>query len=610
MPASPGKFLRPACGLVLLGQVLFVLSVTGAVGAAWAQQAPIRLEPIGTEPPPKATGLIPPEERGIKSLEEKKEEDKSAAVTGTGIQVDALQSIDVDTVGVLNEAQGGFGAAMWNGTSRALVDSLLPRLPVSTTSPTMRDLMRRMLLSTAAVPKGKSKGQSLVRTRIELLAAMGNLRAVNDLLEATPARHQDEALMRIEADMRFLANDNARACALAAGQFQADPNPYWHKAFIFCQALAGETEKAALGVGLLSEEGEKDDPFFIMVDGLTSGGKVAIESLSDPSPLHLAIARAAKAQLPADVISSNRPAVLRTIAISPNAPIELRLEAAERAEAAGALTVDALRQLYTSASFSEEALANPLSRAEAETGPLSRALLYRTSLAQTVPMAQAEAVARALSLGREGGRYTSTVRVFVPVLQLIRPSDELMWFAPQAIRALLASGRHELAGQWFEMLRASAISDENSVTMLSALMPVASLSGSSDSNDWTTEKLTDWWDQAKGDSAGSRRAAILYSLFESIGEPVPTALWDQLLTDAERTTVALPHPALWYRLQAAAQSGRRGETILLSLLALGEGGPGQADPVILRQVLTGLRAIGLVDEARALAVEAAVAVGL
>ena len=113
----------------------------------------------------------------------------------------------------------------------------------------------------------------------------------------------------------------------------------------------------------------------------------------------------------------------------------------------------------------------------------------------------------------------------------------------------------------------------------------------------------------------------------------------------------MPHPALWYRLAFAANSGeliaerkavasvqpnaladagrvddagtlaavkavpgvgrrRLGETVLLSLLALGESGPGDADPVVLSRVLSSLRNIGLEAEARALAVEAALAAGL
>ena len=181
--------------------------------------------------------------------------------------------------------------------------------------------------------------------------------------------------------------------------------------FIFCQALAGENSKAQLGVSLLRELGEKDRVFFSIVDALANGVVVKIESMPKPTPLHLAMARVAKARLPADVVSSNKPVVLRTIAVSPNASVKIRLEAAERAEVAGALLTDSLRQLYTSIVFTEDELANPLSKAEAESGPLSRALLYRTALVQTVPLAKAEAVAKAIALARQGGRYLSAIRV-------------------------------------------------------------------------------------------------------------------------------------------------------------------------------------------------------
>ena len=55
---------------------------------------------------------------------------------------------------------------------------------------------------------------------------------------------------------------------------------------------------------------------------------------------------------------------------------------------------------------------------------------------------------------------------------------------------------------------------------------------------------------------------------------------------------------------------RVGETILLSLLVLGEAGPAQANPTVLHKVIKSLRNVGLDREARALAVEAAVASGL
>jgi hypothetical protein len=112
----------------------------------------------------------------------------------------------------------------------------------------------------------------------------------------------------------------------------------------------------------------------------------------------------------------------------------------------------------------------------------------------------------------------------------------------------------------------------------------------------------------------------------------------------------MPNPALWFRLLEATEAAGRGEggsesetaqstdiatdiatdagegasdagasigagrrvaeTVLLSLLALGEAGPAGADPLLLRQVLISLRTAGFEKEARAMAVEAALASGL
>jgi hypothetical protein len=114
--------------------------------------------------------------------------------------------------------------------------------------------------------------------------------------------------------------------------------------------------------------------------------------------------------------------------------------------------------------------------------------------------------------------------------------------------------------------------------------------------------------------------------------------------------VSMPNPALWFRLIEATEAARQGapklkiasssqtamssetasdaapdktvvapppkvqsrvaETILLSLLALSDKGPAGASPFLLRQVILSIRAAGFDQEARAIAVEAALAAGL
>lgn len=581
-------------GLALAAAISLAFGTIGDADAQQGQPSPQRLQPQRLQPAPAA----PPAE--------------ARPATGTGVQIDALQAIDADAAGTLTEAQGGFGPNMWRGTPRSLVDALLPRLPVNTPSNAVRDLMRRLVLSSATPPEGAGEPGSLVALRSQLLAQMGDIVGVNSLLNATPSRHANERLLRIETDMRFLANDHARACAIAQAQMQERPATYWQKAFVFCQALAGEHDKASLGLGLLKEQGEKDPVFFMLANALATGTTPSLSNLADPTPLHLAAARVAKAQLPPDVLTSGRPGILRTVATSPNAAIEVRLKAAELAEATGALPIDALRQLYSGVIFSERDMSNALAKADSQGGPMTRALLFRAALLQTVPTAQAEAVSKAFALARAEGRYESTVRVFLPIVKRMPVSAELMWFAPEAVRSLVVVGDAEAARTWLHLLRAGAVFNQEAGQALTRLMPIARLGGFSDEAAWNPKLLIDWWAEVKGQPAARRRGALLLSLFEALEEPVPESAWDSLVEGegAERASTSMPDPALWFRLAQAVKARRVGEAVALSLIVLGEDGIARGDPVVLKTVIDGLRELGLKNEARALALEAALASGL
>ena len=565
--------------------------------AAFAQEGPVRLIPTppGAVPPPVAQPetVAPP-----------------SALTGPEVRVDTLKTPDFDGAGTLADADGGFGAQMWKGTPRALVEQLLPKLPANVASPAMRGLMRRLLLTTAQPPDGPSQGTSLIVERVRILAAMGDQAGVTALIEAIPGRANNPVLLRLETDVRFLGNDNARACSTAAGQVREGRDSYWLKAFAFCQAHAGEVGKAQLASALLREMGEEDAVFTQVMDRFAGAPPAPLASLRNPTPLHIAMARAANVQLPKDVIGVTSPGVLRTISISPNAPIDVRLDAAERAEAAGALPTEALRQLYMGVSFTEQDLANPLSKAEAESGPLSRALLYRTAMIQTVPAAQAEPVTKALALARRGGRYASAVRVFMPVLKRIPATADLLWLAPEAARAALFAGDADAARGWFAVLRGASHVDKGAAEALASLIPLARLAGSVEGQGFQAADLAKWWETVKGRDNARALAEMFFSLYDMMVEPVPPATWDLLLQTADRTPVPTASAALWARLESAARDRRIGETVLFVLLALGEGGPAQADAFTLTRALRALEAAGFKSEARALAIEAAVALGL
>lgn len=593
------------------------LPAAGTFEAAAARAEPFQAT-AQAEPPVR---LVPPKERPSEPAPPEVEEAPLPPPRETlehpgyrrapAVEVDRLQAIDPDSIGALDESEGGLGIDMWEGTRRSVVETLLPALPARAESPAMRDLMRRLLLSIAMVPAGPASAPSLIARRVERLAAMGEMGAVVELLEIAPADLADETLWKARIDGLLLSGDDSGACTHVRNLIREYQGPYWQKALIFCQTMAGEQSEARLGTDLLREQiKDQDNAFFTLVDALMGVETATVDSLSTPTALHLAMMRTAHQKLPPDAAHAAPPAVLRSIAVSADAEPEIRLEAAERAEAAGALSAEALAEIYASVPFTPDELANALSVAEADPGPRGRAALYQAARMQTVPTARAEVLQTAWRAARANGRYGTAVRVNLPLVLEIEPTSELVWFAADAGRALFYAGKKDEAFAWLDLFSREARSPEGQEAFLE-LWPLAQLADGEDLVPWEPGVLGAWLEaEVQRSDDWQERAATLLSLFDALGEPVDSADWERLLGNLAQSHVAMPAPAVWHALGAAAKNLRLGETVLLALVALGDGGPAEAPPFVLNAVVSSLRLVGLDAEARALAVEAAVAAGI
>ncbi len=591
------------------------------------------------------------------------EDQKPASET---VQVGALAEIDPSSVGLLDPGAGGMGIEMWQRSERSRIERLIQRLPMGTLSVVMQDLSRRLLLSAANVPEGTSIAPSFLGLRVERLAAGGQTASVNQLLRLVSTRLTDPAFARAEMDGLLLGSNRASFCTRIGALVAEDPDPYWLKGLAFCKALEGETEAVELAVMLLRESGEtSDEAFFILADALTGGADITLESLIDPTPLQLAMLRAAKLPLPADAVPGARPGILGAQATWANADIELRLEAAEKAEAAGVINAQALAQNYAGIEFSEEELTDWSGAVEALKGPRANALLYQIATIESDPQKRAKTLVAAWRRTTRDGGFATMARVTNNITRSLAPSDDLVWAAIDIVRALIAANDFDSATRWFNLVREIALSQPPAAPEAEPLasQPVPSQAAPSQSADaapemdrgpmmgdpappppppparpyaaaalavldmWPLMQLADfdkklplsketvaaWWSGQvllKGADAGSERAALLYTLLDSLDYEMSDELWDPLLQGPLTVTSYLPSPALSRALIVAAEDQRIGETVLLALLALGDVGPAGADPSTLHAVVRALRAIGLSSDARLIAIEAALGRGL
>ncbi len=569
----------------------------------WPQVVPRQLVPEPSpgplQAPPPADPTAPGDEGAI-----------PGDIPAADIEIGELRAIDPDSGGLLEPSMGGLGIAMWDGTSRGLLLRLLPQLPDRYDSASLHDLARRLLLSTAIVPPRAQSDPdaSVMAARVERLEAMGLSGAVSDMLGLLPERIEHPALLRILVDSRLLAGDDDGACTALGAADDIATGTYREQLLVFCQARAGDSAAANFGLNLLSEGGNVDDPaYFGMVGALLTGGRVRVKSLPAPTPLHLALARTTKTSLPADVLETDSLTVLRALVDNPAVPEPVQLEAAERAVLAGAIGAARLTEHYGAVEFTDKEIASALTIAESDHSPRNRALLYQAAVRQELAVGKAAAMQKAWQLAAADDIYRLSVAVYLPMLEALQPATALTWFAADAARALYASNRIDKASQWAAI--AGRAPEEPVYKRRSALLwPLVALVDGSARGPGHAE-----WLAALGtddDVDAALQAGFAYSLFEAMGERMRDEDWLALLVSVSRAPAMAADPAYLRQFRRAASAGRRGETVLLALLLLGQGGVADAGPDLISEIIIGLRLVKLEEEARRLALEAALQGGL
>ncbi|MDP6876247.1 MAG: hypothetical protein QF521_22220 [Alphaproteobacteria bacterium] len=590
-------------------------------------QPPRSLRAAQPQPSPAINKLAPA--AGTAQTAPKAKSQADASGEAEGIQVKTLGQTKVSAIGLLSEAEGGFGAGMWSGTPMAMVMNLLPRLPVAATSPTMQSLRRRLLVSTALPPDDLNgmdgDGSALVALRIQRLAAAGDSDAVAQLLKFAPLSANNSILAQVRVETELLAGNVGEACRIVRNQLGADEASdggntagsavAWQKIMAFCLALDGQTAQVELYEQLLYENGVEDEAFFALLANLNSGEAEPLERIARTEPLHLAMLRAARRAIPADAVKQASPAVLRAIATSPNATLPMRLQAAERAEALATLATSVLARVYASVPFSAEQSADALALAKGQPGPSASAILYQVAQIDAQIEGRARALAAAWRNGRRSGNYMTAVRINLDMTRTIAADPKLAWFAAAAGRALLAAGDREAARNWLmAILEPARAGEPEAAAALLTLAPLFYVAAGGQNDPALTpamaKVLSGWWqgEVANGGAERYQRALRLYGLLAALGKDLPGELWVPLF-EAPARDIPQASPSLLMGLERAAAGQRKGEVVLLSLLLLGERGPALSDTMTLGRVVAALRGIGLVEDAEAMALEGLLGAG-
>lgn len=499
-----------------------------------------------------------------------------------------------------------FAEDIWEGAEPAELRLFVTMLPAGAPSPAMRSLMRRLLLSPA--PGIEHVGEpSLLALRAAKLAELAMVDELLTMAAADPQFRQDEAASAALVDSLLLADRRTEACERVEAVNGRFRGRHWDNMRLVCLLASGRYEDAEDALAAMVTD-DADPVFLAIAEALAAREATQLPdqswlSLASPDAQLLTLLDLSDRAVSRAALRVSDPGRLMAIAVSTATPSAVRLDAAERVTASGAMEPDRLAELYGELPFTREELENALYMATRQSGPHIRALLEQTARSLDDPL---EALQLRQHLVQVARGEAAPLAVMLALLDPIEPASRAGPIAVLAARSYYASGDLVRARAWHALARGQAALPGGGGE-LASVWPLAWLAGELGNDDAAFQQGMQAWLAAELDAEGgssTNSAAVILATLKALGRPVDPALWHLLAVDDSRDPASLPMAPVWWRLDEAADAGHLGLTALLALVALGEAGPADAHPVLLERVLSSLVQVGLDDEARQLAREA------
>lgn len=483
-------------------------------------------------------------------------------------------------IGVTMDGNPELPRTAFGRTDGRFLRTLMRRMRAPVASRWVSIALRRALLSHVDTPPNTDP-VDFAAERAWLLLRMGEAQAARALVQNVDVEDYSPWMYQVAMQAALATGDPAALCPIADQGAALSSAPGWKLSRAMCAGLAGDGQRAT---ALIRDAGggRTSDSIDLMLArkvigmGATNNGTVTIEwdDVDRLTPWRFGLAMASGETVPDRLLGAAPSAVRYWYALSPSPSPDKRIAAAELAAANGVFSSAGLLQLYAEAAASPDSgsavqrSARVLANAFTDDDWKSRVDAMRTLW--TEPRGPR----------RQYGRLILTARAAAAV----QPSEALLADSDTILAAMLSTGYATRAQAWRPLLKRGSEGW--------AMAALADPAG---------RRMTDGDVSAYRAAVGDAKARLFYAGLAGLG----------LLSeaDSERMARALEVQVggvnSWTRaIDNAARARDPGLVVLLCATGMQTRSWDHVSPEALFHIVAGLRAVGLVDYARLVAVEA------
>ncbi|MDA7569539.1 hypothetical protein N8742_07560 [Emcibacteraceae bacterium] len=552
---------------------------------------------------------------------------------------EVLEIEDKSAYGTLNNTRG-LPKNIWQPSDIEKVTKLLEALQLPSKSPVMDEIARKLLLSVTTAPMGVpldiksltaedeneeipviSFDERLLKRFINLrtskLIERGNLEDLvlfiqNMPVETLEANQKNAEILLLGGDLLGacqMANSRERAASSMSRQANNE-DIFWSKMTVFCRIMEENESGAQIALDMLREQDQIDFVFLDLANKLMEepSSRLAFMSagLTELDPLNYTMLSLLDQPIDAQLIENSSPLIISAMVINPNIQAENRFQAAIKSNQSGGVATDVLKSIYDLQEFSQMEYQNAVRMAEFDERPLADVLLFQSSARQATDIDKSEILEAIWNRAALNNDLSRKAQLNSETLKSINPAPRLINHAHHISRGLLLAGEYDRAREWYDFVRRSAVGGNADATRaLINIWPLFVLTDESNSVPWSEDILDLWWNGQMVLSPENRdsRATLFYVMAEASGHRVSEEKWAELVSNNQLDNAAAISYGVWREMIRAVGENKPAEAIILSLIAMGDQGPGRLDPSGIGTIVRILRSFGLEREARMVILE-------
>ena len=556
----------------------------------------------------------------------------------SAVAVGDLGTVEGPIAGTL-DAMEGLGEDAWAKSDRTTIIGMMQGVPPATPSAAASLLLRKVLLTPAALPPGRSD-RSFNALRLSKLLDGAAVNDAADLATRIQAPNSPE-ILQLQAEAFIRAGRDFDACGdLTAHRLQSAER-FWVQLRAFCYAV-NRDPALELTRTVISDQGLSDPSFLVLLDGLTSGQAMAPEAIQLPDALHILMLSRLNLPMNAEMAVSLGLADSLMVAQSAATPAPLRIAAAEKLLRAGVLPTDLFGDILDLTTFAPGELS--VAPALARTEPLMQALARLGAALRMTgdPEQRAQLIHTALEIGETAGLLRQVALLFGDDAAAIVPTRGWANWSERYMRALLLVGRADAAARWFNILSMNpatvadvanqlqlilafaAPTQTDGLTTLALLRNLALTANSPrpappeppppavidplappDQALPPPEPPPPLLPPPPPSEALVARATLVLGLYDAMTQALPMEAQESVQPLVSQMSAGRrPPQALMQRIDRSSLAGARGEVALGVIAALGTQGARDLAPDVIVRLVRALQTAGIRDGARELALEA------